>query len=137
MGTSVGLTLSMDSPSLSGKSMISTARLGGAANRARSIRQVSALYVHGSSQGLPATDLGKMLAYILHWASGEKGALEFLVLEPLSHPVDHVDGALIGHSGAPEVGLRLVQCPHGLVCLPELWRVANLPSHRQRPREGC
>jgi hypothetical protein len=45
----------------------------------------------------------------LHWSSSEKGAVEFLVLEPLRHPIDHVHGALIGRSGAPQVGLRLVQ----------------------------
>jgi hypothetical protein len=56
----------------------------------------------------PSADLGQAFTYLLHRSSGEKGAFKFLVLEPLRHPVDHVDGALIGRSGVLQVGLRLV-----------------------------
>src|SRR5262249_7417516 len=110
----------MGSPSLSGRSRVSTASSGGAANRAGSI----AIGVRSGRSLLislpPSADLGQAFANLLHRSSGEKGALELLVLQPLRHPVDHVDGALIGRSGALQVGLRLVQGTQGLVRLPEL-----------------
>src|SRR5262244_4011945 len=127
----------MGSPSLSGRSRVSTASSGCAANRAGSIsigvRTGRSLLISLP----PSADLGQAFAYLLHLSSGEEGALEFLVLQPLRHPVDDVHGTLIGRSGALQVSLRLVQGTHGLVRLPELWWVADLPSHRQRPREGC
>src|SRR5215813_9843996 len=127
----------MGSPSLSGRSRVSTASSGGAANRAGSI----AIGVRTGRSLLislpPSADLGQAFPDLVHRSSGEKGALEFLVLQPLCDLVDHVYGALISRSGALQVSLRLVQGTHGLVRLPELWWVADLPSHRQRPREGC
>jgi len=72
----------------------------------------------------------------LHWSSGEEGAFEFLILQPLPYPVDHVHGALIGRSGSPQVGLPLIQGTQGLVRLPELRRVTDLPSTRLGPSQG-
>src|SRR5215510_11793255 len=127
----------MGSPSLSGRSRVSTASSGCAANRAGSIaigvRTGRSLLISMS----PSAYLGQAFAYLLHWSSGEKGALECLVLEPLRHPVNHAHGTLIGRSGALQVSLRLVQCPQGLVRLPELRRVADLPSNSQGVRQGC
>src|SRR5262245_44248441 len=127
----------MGSPSLSGSSRVSTASSGCAANRAGSIsigvRTGRSLLISRP----PSTDLGQAFANLLHRSSGEKSVLEFLVLEPLRHLVDHVYGTLIGRSGALQVSLRLVQGPQGLVRLPELRRVADLPANRQRQREGC
>src|SRR5215831_2765270 len=126
----------MGSPSLSGRSRVSTASSGCAANRAGSIsigvRTGRSLLISLP----PSTDLGQAFANLLHRSSGEKSALEFLVLEPLRHLVDHVDSTLIGRSGALQVSLRLVQGPQGLVRLPELRRVADLSRNRQRPCDG-